>query len=176
MHQHVIQPAVGLVAHGEIQPGLLVHDALVVGEGVEAVFAVVGAHAAFAEAAEAHLTGGQVDDGVIDAAAAETAAGGNQVRGFFVGGKQVECQGVGQGVYPGYGLGQGGVGEYGEYGAEDFLLHDRVLEGYVVHDGGFDLEGGGVVGSAVDDFGRSYEGGYSVVVFFIDDLSVIGVG
>lgn len=44
------------------------------GKGVKAVFAVVGAHAVLAEAAEAHLACGKVDDGIVDAAAAEAAA------------------------------------------------------------------------------------------------------
>ncbi len=47
------------------------HHALVMRERVEAGFAVVGAHAALAHAAEAHLRGGQVDDSVVDAAAAK---------------------------------------------------------------------------------------------------------
>lgn len=65
---------VGLVAHGQVDPQLFVYDALIVGEGLKACFAVVGTHAALPEAAEAHLAGGQMDDGVIDAAASEAAA------------------------------------------------------------------------------------------------------
>ena len=60
----------GLVAHGQIRPRLLVHDGFVVGEGVEALLAVVAAHAALPHAAEAHLAGGRVDDHVVDTAAA----------------------------------------------------------------------------------------------------------
>ena len=44
---------------------------------IETGLAVVGAHAALAETAEAHCAGGQMDDRVVDAAAAETATGGH---------------------------------------------------------------------------------------------------
>ena len=53
-NQPVIDGAIGLVAHGQVNPGLFVHDALVVGEGIEARLAVVGTHAALPYAAEAH--------------------------------------------------------------------------------------------------------------------------
>ena len=56
---------VGLVAHGKVHPGLFIHDALGVGKGVKARFPVIGAHAAFSDTAEAHFTGGKVDDGII---------------------------------------------------------------------------------------------------------------
>ena len=41
------------------------------GEGEEAVFSVVRAHATLTDTAEAHFTGGEMDDNVVDAAAAE---------------------------------------------------------------------------------------------------------
>ena len=41
---------VGLVAHGQIQESFLVHHALSVGKGIETVPAMVGAHAALADA------------------------------------------------------------------------------------------------------------------------------
>lgn len=73
-NQLPVQSPVGLIPHGKIQPGFFVYNALIVGEGVKAVPAVVGSHAAFAEASKAHLAGGKMDDGVVDAAAAEAAA------------------------------------------------------------------------------------------------------
>ena len=69
--------SIGLIPHREIDPCLFVHDALIVCECIESCLAVVSAHTAFSEAAEAHLRGGKVDDGVVDAAAAEAAARGH---------------------------------------------------------------------------------------------------
>ena len=62
---------VGLVAEREIEGKASLEDGLVVGEGVETSFAVVGAHAAVADAAEGESGNGEVDDGVVDAATAE---------------------------------------------------------------------------------------------------------
>ena len=64
-----------LVAHGQVQPGLFIYDTLFVGEGVKSGFPMISPHPAFPKAAEAHFAGGKVDDGVVDAAAAEAAAG-----------------------------------------------------------------------------------------------------
>ena len=79
MNQPVIKLTVGLIAHRQIQPGLLVHDTFVMGKCIKSGFPVVSAHAALTEAAEAHLACGKVDDGIIDASAAEAAQ-----RGYFL--------------------------------------------------------------------------------------------
>ena len=73
-NQFSVELLIRLIPHRQIQPGLFIHDALIMRKGVEACFSMIRAHAALAEAAEAHLAGGQMDDGVIDAAAAEAAA------------------------------------------------------------------------------------------------------
>ena len=54
-NQLPIELPIRLIPHRQIQPGLLVHNALIVGKSVKAVPAVVGAHAALAAASEAHL-------------------------------------------------------------------------------------------------------------------------
>ncbi len=82
--QFVMELPVGLVAHGKIQPGLFVHNAFGVGESEETGFSVVGAHAALAETAEAHFAGGQMDDCIVDAAAAKTAVGGDIAGAVFL--------------------------------------------------------------------------------------------
>ena len=61
----------GPIADGQIQPGGLFYDALFVGKGVKAAAAMVLAHAGGAHAAKPHAGGGQVDDGIVDAAAAK---------------------------------------------------------------------------------------------------------
>ena len=82
---------IGLIAHGKIQPGLFVHNALGVGESEKTGFSVVGPHAAFTETAKPHFAGGQMDDCVVDAAAAETAMGGHKAGGLFVTGEKPDC-------------------------------------------------------------------------------------
>ena len=73
-NQFSIKPLIRLIPHGEVQPDFFVYNAFAVGEGVEACFPVIRTHAAFAKAAKAHFTGGQMDDGIVDTAAAEAAA------------------------------------------------------------------------------------------------------
>ena len=90
MDQFVIELPVGLVAHGKIQPGFLVHDAFRVGKGEKAGFSVIRAHAAFAESAEAHIAGCQMDKNIVNAAATETAPGSHFPGGFFVTGENIE--------------------------------------------------------------------------------------
>ena len=72
-----------LVTHGQIQPGLFIYNTLIMREGVKSGFSVISSHPAFPEAAEAHLAGGEMNDGVVDAAAAEAAAGCYPAGAFF---------------------------------------------------------------------------------------------
>lgn len=66
----------GLIAHGQIYPGLFVYDAFVMAERFEACFAVVRARAARAEPAEGKVGRGKVNDRIVDATAAEAQARG----------------------------------------------------------------------------------------------------
>ena len=78
MQQLGVQLAlVRLVAHGQIQPGLFIHDGFEVGEGFEAFSAVVRAHAAFTNAAKAHGACCKVNDHVVDATTAIGQLGGD---------------------------------------------------------------------------------------------------
>mgnify|MGYP000674132447 CR=1 FL=1 len=82
-HHLLINLPILLIPHRKIDPGFLIHDALIVRKCPEAVDAVVGAHAAFTEAAESHIAGCQMDEDIVDTAAAETAAGSYFPGGFF---------------------------------------------------------------------------------------------
>lgn len=98
MNQLVIYLSVRLIAHRKIQPCLLIYDAFIMGKGIEAGFPVVCAHAALAESAESHLACGEVNDGVIDTPAPESASGCNTLCRFPVGSKDVKSQRMGQSV------------------------------------------------------------------------------
>ena len=74
-HQPPLSFRIRLIPHGQIRPSLLIHDTLTVGKGLKPGLPMITAHTALPEAAEAHVRRSQVDDRVIDAAAAKGAAG-----------------------------------------------------------------------------------------------------
>lgn len=71
------------------------------GESPETVDSVVGTHATFSEATEAHIAGCEMNENIIDAAAAGNRTGKLLPGRFFVAGEDVESQGMGHGVDPG---------------------------------------------------------------------------
>ena len=174
-HHLLINLPIPLIPHRKIDPGFLIYNTFIMGEGSEAVDSVVGAHAAFSEAAESHIAGCEMDENIVDAAAAETAPGSYFLGGFFVVSEDVESQGMSHGVDSCDGTSERVVGEDREYRAEDLLLHDRIIEGYIIKDRWLDLECFTVRTAAADCFGRVNEAVDTVEMFFIDDLSIIAV-
>ena len=94
----MIKLSIRLIPHGQIQPGFFIYHAFFMGKGFKAFFSVVGTHAAFSEAAEAHLAGGKMNDRIIDASASKAAVCRDFFSGAAVTGKDIQCQRVGQGV------------------------------------------------------------------------------
>ena len=141
----------------------------------EAVDAVVGAHAAFTEAAESHIAGCQMDEDIVDTAAAETAAGSYFPGGFFVAGEEVEGQWMSHRVDLCYRASQRFVGEDRKYRSKDLLLHDRIVESYVIKDRWCDLKCFTAGTATADGFGRIDQAVDTVEMFFVDDLPVIPV-
>ena len=92
MNQLFIDLPVGLIPHGQIQPGLFIYDAFFVRKCIKSFFPMIGTHPAFAETAESHFTGGKVNNRIVDASAAESAAGGDFAGSACVGGKDVKRQ------------------------------------------------------------------------------------
>lgn len=172
---------IGHVAHGEVDPGGLVYDGAVVGEGLEALAAVVAAHAAVADAAEGHVVGGQVDDGVVDAPAAEGAGVQDLGLGLLAAGEEVEGQGLFPAVDEAQGLVQVVVGNDGQDGAEDLFAHGlgQALQG-VGHQGGGDPAAVGLrvvpVPAAVENVLVFQEALQAVVVLMVDDADKVPVG
>lgn len=144
-------------------------------ESPETVDSVVGTHATFSEATEAHIAGCEMDENIVDAAAAETAPGSYFLGGFFVVSEEVESQGMSHGVDPGDGTSERVVGEDWKYWAKDLLLHDRIIKCYTVQDRWLDLERFAVGTAAADCFGWIDKAVDTVEMFFIDDLSVVAV-
>ena len=170
-----METAVRLVPHGEIHPRLFIHRALVMGKSLEAGPAEVGAHAAFSHAAKAHLRGGQMDDRIVDTAAAVLAAGGDQIYAGLGFGEQVQSQRLllfGQ---------QGGdlpdvlKGQHRQHRAEDLLLHDGVRPSDIVQHGGRDAAGAFVGLAAADGLFPVDEAADAVKMLPGDDPAVVGV-
>lgn len=84
MDQTIAQFCIGLITHWKIHPGLFIHNALVVREGIKTGFSVICTHAAFSYAAESHVGGCKMNDTVIDTATAKAAAGGDSSDIFFM--------------------------------------------------------------------------------------------
>ena len=92
MQQLFIKPAlVGLIAHRQVDPILLIHNGFIVSKRVKAGLAVVRAHTALAHAAKAHSASGKVDDHVVDTSAAVGELGGHAI---LMIGKQIERKGL----------------------------------------------------------------------------------
>ena len=55
---------------------------------------MIASHSAFSDTAERHLAGGEVDDGIVDAAAAKMASGKDFLFGSRIFGEKIECKRV----------------------------------------------------------------------------------
>ena len=74
-----------------------------------------------------------------------------------------------------YGTSERIIGEDRKYRAEDFLLHDRIFEGYVIKNRRLDLKCFTAGITAADSFGRIDQAVDTVEMLFVDDLSVISI-
>ena len=74
--QHFFFPeAVFLIPDRQIHPGLFIDYASLMCEAFKSFFSMIASHSAFPDTAERHLACGEVDDGIIDAAAAKMTSG-----------------------------------------------------------------------------------------------------
>ena len=125
-HQFFVEPFIWLVTHGQIKPVLFIYDTFIVREGVKSGFSVICPHSAFPEAAEAHLVCGKVNDGIVDAAAAEAAAGCDPAGKCLIPGEDIERQRMRKGVEIADDLILRVIGEDGQDRAEDLFLHHSI--------------------------------------------------
>lgn len=138
-NQADVESAIGLIAHGKIQPGFLVHNTFVVTKGIKTGLAVVRTHAAFSNTAKSHGRGSQMDDTVIDTSAAETAPGCNLSDALLIFGEDVKRQrlfvlidGLDHLIY-------GVEGQNRQNRPEDLLFHNRIIPTDRTKNGGFDF-------------------------------------
>lgn len=74
---------ISLVPYRQIHPCLFVHDTPIMAKGLESGAAVIPTHAALTYAAEGHGAGGEMNNGVVDAAAAKMAVIQDPSLGFL---------------------------------------------------------------------------------------------
>lgn len=77
LYHFFINLPIFLIPHRKIDPGLFIYNTLIMRECPEAVDAMIGSHAAFTKAAEAHIAGCQMYEDIVDTATAETTSGSN---------------------------------------------------------------------------------------------------
>ena len=176
MQQTAVQHfLIRLVTHGQIHPGLFVYDTFGVRKGFKPGPAVVSAHAALPHAAEAHFAGGQVDDHIVDAPAAELEAGHGLTDAVPVPREQVERQWLRPVRQEAVQILKPVIGEDGQDGAEDFFLHHRGAGSDMVQNGGRDLQRvrGGLASDhhlvGIDQTQQPLE------VLLVDDPAVVGI-
>lgn len=142
-HQHAQQldlVAERGVADGHLDPGALLQRGLVVREAVEAHLAVVGAHAGVAHAAEAHVVVGQVDDDVVDGGAAERQLADDALLHGLVIAEHVCGQRLLERAHDGERLVQRLVRDDRQHGAENLLVHHRVVQRHAAQARGLDAQ------------------------------------
>lgn len=164
-----------LIPHGKVKPCLLIHNTLIMRKGIKSGFSVISAHAAFTKSAEAHFRSSQMNDCVVDTAAAETAAGSNFFCRRFVGSKKVKCQWMRHGVDPVNHFFQTVKYKDRHNRAEDLFLHNRIRKGDIIQNGRFDAESFPVGVSSVDSFPFFNQSQNPVKMFFIYDFPIVRI-
>ena len=102
----------------------------------EAVFAMIIAHTAVTNSAKGQIVIGDVEDGIIYAAAAEGDAVYQLFCQLFIFGENICGEGMRSVVYTFHRVIQVFIRDDGQYGTEDLLLHDFVIPGSVLYYGG----------------------------------------
>ena len=128
--QHFFFPEpVLLIPYRQIHPGFLIDYASLMCEAVKSFFSMIASHAAFSDTAERHLAGGEVDDGIVDAAATKMTSGKDFLFGSRIFGEKIECKRVGMGFDLLDCIIQVRIGKYRKNRSENFFAHDRIVPG-----------------------------------------------
>ena len=136
---------------------------------------MIGTHAAGADAAKAHVRCCQMDDGVIDAAAAKRAGLCDAPHGLFVLGKQVQRERMRMAVDGCECLVQRIIRQDGKNRPENFFLHHGIVPCDIGQNGGADAVLLRLKFAAIDQLVSVNKTGDSVKMLLIDDFSVFGI-
>ena len=175
MNQLFVDLSIGLISHRKIQPCFLIYNTFIGRTCAESVFSVIRTHTALAESSESHFTGGKVDDRIVDTSSAESTSGSYFSCRCFIRCKDIKSQRVRHGIDFVDCLIKRVIGQNRKYRTEDFFLHDRIVKGYMIHDGRFDFQCCTITFSTEDNLGGIYQFCNTVKMLFIDNLSIIFV-
>ena len=104
-------------------------------EQIKAFLSMIRTHTAVANAAKAHLGSCQMNDGIVDAAAAKMTSGKDFLFGSRIFGEKIECKRVGMGFDLPDCIIQVRIGKYRKNRSENFFAHDRIVPGNIGEDG-----------------------------------------
>lgn len=159
--------------------GGLLHGRFIVREAIEAHLAVVSANARLCETAEAHVVVRQVNDHVVDGCAAERDAMQQILLKIGIVAEDVACQRMAELLCYGNRLIDLAPSDERQHGAEDLLLHHRIVERNAGHDRGLDLQGLWIA-TAANGNARSFavvidQAAHAVEMMLADHVRVFGI-
>ena len=140
MNQALFPFVVRLIAQRQIKLGGFADDALLMREGAETSFAMIAAHAAGADTTEGQVIGRQVNDGVVDTAAAKLETGHNLTGNDLVFRENVKGQWMWHVIELIDGITKIFIGEHWQNRAKDFFLHDCVTPFHIAQKGRLNLQ------------------------------------
>ena len=144
-------------------------------EAIEPRFSVIASHSAGSEAAKRHFAGGEMNDRIVDTAAAETTFIHYEIGRFLVRGKDIQGQRRRARIdFPDYRF-EAFKRQYGHDWAKNFLLHRLVRPGNAVQHGRLDFQRRLVPAPAVNYFFRFDERRNPLEMLTADDPAVRGV-
>ena len=167
---------VGLVTHGQIQPGFFIHDTLVMGKCIKTGFSVVASHTAFSHTAEAHFGSGKVNNGIIDAAASIGNFSQHSSDMGLIMTEQIQGKRLCLGLQGKYHVVKIFICQHRQDGTEDFFLHDGIFESHVIQNGRSNALRSRIRITAAHYFGGVYQSAKSLKMLFVDDFSVVWIG
>ena len=142
---------------------------------LEPALAVVAAHAAFAHAAERHLARCQVDDDVVDAAAAELQLVREAVDVPLIAREQIRGKRLRFAFEALRHLAKRLKRKNGQNRPENFFPHNRVARHNAVHNRGRDAAALGVTRAAVHHFALVNKPAQALEVLLVHDFAVVGI-
>ena len=127
-----------MVPHRQIDPGIFFNDAPVMGKGIKAQSAVVASHPRVPDAAKPHIRICQMNDRIINAAAAKGAG----IQDFVFCGlalcEQIKSEGFWAGADEADAFIKIGIGHHRQDRPEYLFLHDRGIRRDVCENSGLD--------------------------------------
>ena len=144
-------------------------------KAIEPFPAVIAAHTALSEPAESHFAGREMNDGVVDTAAAERAFRENARNTLFIGRKDIQRKRRRTGTHLGNDLGNIAESKHRKNRPENFLPHHLVVPGDAVEDSRLDSARRFIPAPSVHDFPLVNQAADAVKMLTVYNLSVAAV-